>query len=162
MAGTDAVKFFSLEEANATLPLVSRIVEDIVAEGQRVEALLARLEKGRSARVGQPDGELADPEIQVLSSLSPEVEGLREDVAKASSQLETYLAELTQLGCLFKGPQGTVDFYSMMDGRPVFLCWTLGEDEVLYWHELETGYAGREPLVSASVSVPEIGYGPDS
>ncbi|MEN8144391.1 MAG: DUF2203 domain-containing protein [Gemmatimonadota bacterium] len=144
MPETNAVKFFTLEEANATLPLVSRIVEDIVAEGQRVEELLAELEKGHSA----------DP--------TPDDGTLREDVARASSQLETYLAELTQIGCLFKGPQGTVDFYSMLDGQPVFLCWTLGEPEILYWHDLEAGYAGRQPLVSASVPVPEIGYGPES
>jgi len=161
MSGTDAVKFFTLEEANATLPLVGRIVADIVAEGQRVEELLARLEKGRSASVGQSD-EHADPDVQVAISRPSEDEDLREDVAKASSQLETYLAELTQIGCLFKGPKGTVDFYSMLDGRPIFLCWTLGEEEILYWHDLETGYAGREPLVSASIPVPEIGYGPES
>ena len=161
MPGTDDVKFFPLEEPNATLPLVRRIVKDVVAEGQRVEELLARLEKGRSTSVEQ-SGELADPDVQVVSSRSPEDEDLREDVAKASSQLETYLAELTQIGCLFKGPQGTVDFYSMMDGQAIFLCWTLGEEEILYWHDLETGYAGREPLVSASIPVPEIGYGPES
>ena len=161
MSGIDAVKFFTLEEANATLPLVRRIVEDIVAEGRRVEECLARLEKGRSASVGQSD-EHADPDMQVSFSPPPEDEALREDVAKASSQLETYLAELTQIGCLFKGPEGTVDFYSMMEGQPVFLCWTLGEEEILYWHDLETGYAGREPLVSASIPIPEIGYGPDS
>jgi hypothetical protein len=111
--------------------------------------------------VGQ-SGEDADPDMQVASNRSPEIEGLREDVARASSQLEAYLVELTQIGCLFKGPQGTVDFYSMLDERPVFLCWTLGEEEILYWHDLETGYAGREPLVSASIPVPEIGYGPES
>jgi hypothetical protein len=45
-----------------------------------------------------------------------------------------------------KGTDGLCDFYSVMDGREVFLCWRLGEPEVSYWHELDAGFAGRQPL----------------
>jgi hypothetical protein len=42
--------------------------------------------------------------------------------------------------------RGLVDFPALRDDREVFLCWEESEDEVGFWHELETGYAGREPL----------------
>ena len=49
-------------------------------------------------------------------------------------------------------PEGLVDFPSRLDGRTVFLCWRLGEPEVLHWHELDAGFAGRQPLVAGSVA----------
>ncbi len=42
--------------------------------------------------------------------------------------------------------RGLVDFPALVDGREIYLCWELGEDEVAYWHELESGYGGRLPL----------------
>ena len=42
--------------------------------------------------------------------------------------------------------RGLLDFPAIMDGREVFLCWESGEDDIEFWHDLETGYAGREPL----------------
>jgi len=42
--------------------------------------------------------------------------------------------------------RGLIDFPAMREGREVFLCWERGEDDIGFWHELETGYAGREPL----------------
>jgi hypothetical protein len=46
--------------------------------------------------------------------------------------------------------EGLVDFPSKMDDRTVLLCWKLNEPEVLYWHELEDGFQGRQPLVVSS------------
>jgi hypothetical protein len=42
--------------------------------------------------------------------------------------------------------RGLVDFPALIDGREVLLCWELGEDEVAHWHDLDTGFDGREPL----------------
>jgi hypothetical protein len=42
--------------------------------------------------------------------------------------------------------RGLVDFPALMKGREVFLCWELGEDDVEHWHELDGGFAGREPF----------------
>ena len=39
-----------------------------------------------------------------------------------------------------------------MEGRRVYLCWKLGEPEVLYWHDLEAGFQGRQPLTAGSVA----------
>jgi hypothetical protein len=50
------------------------------------------------------------------------------------------------------GPEGLIDFPSLVDDRLVYLCWKLGEPEVLYWHELEAGFRGRQSLVAGSVA----------
>jgi hypothetical protein len=42
--------------------------------------------------------------------------------------------------------RGLIDFPALREGREVFLCWELGENDIEYWHDLDTGYAGREPL----------------
>jgi hypothetical protein len=130
--------FFTVEEANRTLPLVRRIVEDIVIESERLQELLPRFESVRVADDG--------------TTTSDDLEALRTEVALCSSRLEGYLEELTQVGCLFKGPQGLVDFHSMREGRPVFLCWQLGEEDIRFWHELEGGFAGRQPLEAATTA----------
>jgi hypothetical protein len=42
---------------------------------------------------------------------------------------------------------GLVDFPALATGRPIWLCWRLGEDEIAFWHELDAGIAGRKPLI---------------
>jgi len=42
--------------------------------------------------------------------------------------------------------QGLIDFRAEMDGREVYLCWKLGEERIDWWHELDAGFAGRQPL----------------
>src|SRR5260370_36452525 len=61
--------------------------------------------------------------------------------------LRALAAELERFGCELKDPDtGLIDFLSLRDGRVVYLCWRLGEERVNYWHELQTGFAGRQPL----------------
>jgi len=50
------------------------------------------------------------------------------------------------------GPEGLVDFPAVLDGRPVYLCWKLGEPEVLHWHDLDAGFRGRQPLTAGSAA----------
>jgi len=139
MTRTQDVRFFTVEEANRTLPLVRRIMADIVEENERLQELLPALKETR-ARVRRHPAAL------------PQLEHLRQEVAGISARLEDYLAELRQVGCVFKGPQGLVDFYSMRDGKPVFLCWRFGEDEIRFWHELDGGFAGRVELEPAATT----------
>jgi hypothetical protein len=57
------------------------------------------------------------------------------------------LARINEWGIELKGvDEGLVDFPSDRDGRIVYLCWRLGEDRIAWWHELDTGFAGRQPL----------------
>lgn len=121
---------FTVDEANKTLPLVRRIVTDIVATHR---SLVERLDELRSL---EPEGGAGARQRQ----LAEEFEELAETVNR-------FIGELDAIGALFKGfEEGLVDFHSTLDGRPVFLCWKLGEASIEWWHDLDAGYAGRRPL----------------
>ncbi|HEX4744690.1 MAG TPA: DUF2203 family protein [Candidatus Limnocylindria bacterium] len=93
-------------------------------------------------------------------ALLPKVEPLLEDLRRrvgafrrqpsdpVAREIRALLAELAALGVEVKDPdQGLIDFRTMREGREVYLCWKLGEGaRIMYWHDLETGYAGRRPL----------------
>jgi hypothetical protein len=133
------IRFFTVEEANRTLPLVGRIMADIIEENDRLQVLLPALKEVRMRARRNP-------------SAAEELDALRTEVAAISSRLESYLAELGQIGCIFKGPQGLVDFYSMREGRPVYLCWRYGEEQIRFWHELDGGFASRVALEPAAAA----------
>jgi hypothetical protein len=129
-----AVKYFSVAEANATLPYVRRIVEDIVTEYEAWKDAIYRYEviaAGNTAESGE-----SDEQIQ-----------LRGEVDEIAQRINAYINELASVGCVFKGFEGgLVDFHSQLHGRDVYLCWRLGEPDVSHWHEIESGFAGRQPL----------------
>jgi len=131
-----AVKTFTIEAANRTLPLVRRIVQDVVAEHPRWKDLVSRYEL--AAAGARPEwGE------------SAEQLALRRQIDAVAQRINGYVDELAGVGCLLKGfEDGLVDFYGLREGRLVFLCWKLGEASVAHWHELDAGFAGRQPITA--------------
>ena len=132
-------RVFTVEEANRTLPHVSRIVEDIVRDyarwREKVDAFEVEVARSEGAEAGA-DALRFEQEAQSLAE-----------------EIERCVGELAELGIEFKGFDiGLVDFPGELDGRPVYLCWRLGESQVEYWHETESGFAGRQPLHAATVS----------
>jgi hypothetical protein len=70
-----------------------------------------------------------------------------EAVETAASELATAIGQVQAEGVLVKDlDSGLVDFPAKRDGEDILLCWQLGEDEVAFWHGLEDGFAGRQPL----------------
>ncbi|HET7791674.1 MAG TPA: DUF2203 domain-containing protein [Gemmatimonadales bacterium] len=129
-------KHFTLAEANRTLPLVKRIVADITALHPTWRDLVARYELA-AAQSRPESGESAD---QIA---------LRRAIEPVARQMEGFLAELDQIGCVLKGfEDGLVDFYGKQDGRDIFWCWKQGEPEITHWHELDAGAAGRQPILA--------------
>lgn len=129
-------KVFTIDEANAMLPLVSAITADLAKLSKEIlerHHRLAELTRGRDLESGDPyDDELAQ---------------IHEELEKDKSRLNEYVDELRALGVEPKdGPMGLVDFPGEMEGRPVYLCWKLGEPEVMFWHEIDAGFAGRKPF----------------
>jgi len=62
-------------------------------------------------------------------------------------EIEALLREVAELGIEVKDPErGLIDFRSKMRGREVYLCWKLDEDKVSWWHDMDAGFAGRQPL----------------
>lgn len=126
-------KIFTVEEANRTLPLVGRIVEDLVRDHARWEDKVREFELATvGASPDRPDA--------IADLLQIEAQRLARDI-------EGYIAELHELGVICKGMDtGLVDFRGLLDGREVFFCWKLGEPSVQYWHELDAGFVGRQAL----------------
>ena len=126
---------FSVEEANRTLPLVRRIVSDAVRDYWRWQEKVREYEEvAANRKVDQP---------------SDEAERLEHEAQQLARDIDGYIAEIRELGVEMKGiDSGLVDFPSEVNGRPVLLCWQLGEESVQYWHEEDAGFAGRQPVAS--------------
>lgn len=127
-------KYFTLSEANRTLPLVKRIVADVTALHPKWRDLVYRYE----LIAAQAKPEWGESEEQLA---------LRNQIEDVARQINDYLRELDEIGCVFKGfEEGLVDFYGTLDGREMLWCWKQGEQEITHWHEVEAGYAGRQPI----------------
>jgi hypothetical protein len=123
-----AERHYTVEEANAALPWV-----------------VERIERLRSARV-----RLTDEEVRTALSEAAPLNGGGEPgrhVSEAFLDMRSALAELQATEIVLRDlDRGLIDFPALHEGREVYLCWEEGEDEVTYWHDLDTGYGGRQPL----------------
>lgn len=130
----DVTRVYTPELANRSLPLIRRIVEDIVAQFARWQTRVREFE------IVSASNSMAAPD--------PRAEELEREVAALAAELEHFHQELTALDVEFKDyALGLIDFPGELDGRPILLCWRLGEPTIAFWHELEAGYAGRQPLM---------------
>ena len=121
-------RHFSVAEANAALGWVA----------ERIEAI-------REAR-----DRLAEPEAHAaLGEAAPTNGGGTPArlVGEGFRDVRARLVELQAAGIVLRDlDRGLVDFPALRDGREVYLCWEVGEEQVAHWHELEAGFAGRQPL----------------
>jgi hypothetical protein len=142
------VRLFTIEQANAMLPLVRAICSDLSQLARDVmerRHRLALLTAGRELKAGDP--------------YSDELAHMETELERDATRLQEYVQELRELGVEPKGAlEGLVDFPCELDGRVILLCWRLGEPEVLYWHDLDSGFAGRQPLTAGTVAE---GFGQD-
>jgi hypothetical protein len=128
--GTELVheRHFTRAEASALLP--------------QLTTLLSRLRDARD--------ELTDTEThEALSEAAPTNGGGERGrrVGIAFLEVRRLIDTVEQAGIVLRDiDRGLIDFPALIDGREVYLCWELGEEEVAYWHDLEGGYGGRKPL----------------
>ena len=124
----DELKLFTVKEANQTLPLVKRIVADVLSTGDRIRSLSAQI------------GTNAESNPQIIQWMN---------------QLEELFEELESLGCSYKDwnfTVGLVDFPAVIDGQEVFLCWRSDEEALKYYHEIDAGFAGRKLIPKKELS----------
>jgi len=134
----DEPRLFTVDEANRVLPLVRPIVRDLLAEHREWREAVEQFELADAADPGEPD----DDHLE-----SAEAFAARSRVEAHASRIHELMEELTALGCIFKGFEGgLVDFLSLRDDRPVYLCWRSGEETVSYWHDIDGGFGGRHPI----------------
>jgi hypothetical protein len=124
-----AMRYFGVEEANRLIPLLTRTFTQVRPWVARAHALVRELESLQDAGAG--------PER--TAPLRAERDTL---IEKIRLELEPF----DELGVELKAADGLVDFRALKAGRPVYLCWRYGESAVTHWHELEGGFAGRQPI----------------
>ena len=125
------MKLFTVEEANSLLPTVRAILVKIQRAHRR---LFSYSEAAKKAAAGAEDGGGGMAEGLRYASLLLELTSQTEGLGSLGVQLKDF-------------ERGLVDFPSMREGRVVLLCWQVGEgDELKWWHDLESGFAGRTPL----------------
>lgn len=127
------MQLFTVDQANRTLPLVRKIVEDIVREHRRWQEAIVELDLlGSGPQVAQSE---------------PRVEAIERKIQGIAREIDAFQVELEAIGIQLKDRRvGLIDFPSELDGRPVLLCWQLGEPSVQFWHDADSGFAGRQPL----------------
>ena len=130
-----APRVFTLNEANALLP--------------RLSDLLFQMQESK-VKHDQLQEKVAEHSFRVSSNGHVDEKDLnetRQELAKAAAGLNRLIERAQEMGCEVKDiDQGLIDFRSQREGRVVYLCWKLGEPDIRWWHELETGFAGRLPL----------------
>jgi hypothetical protein len=129
-------KYFTVSEANRILPLVRVIVRDIVDLARDLRERHERLSRLRPKERGLL-GEAYQEELQQV----------QEEFERDQERMRGYEEELRKLGIELKDYYtGLIDFPCWKENREVYLCWKHGEPEVLYWHELDAGFGGRQRL----------------
>ena len=125
------MKLFTVEEANSLLPSVRPIVRKI----QRAHRKLGAFQKSaKHAAEGAEYGGGGLPDGTQYAQLLL-------DLSVGAGELEAMGIQLKDYG------NGLIDFPSMREGRVVLLCWKADEgDNIEWWHDVEAGFAGRQPL----------------
>ncbi len=130
---------FTVEEANELLPQVGPLIEQI--RSLQASLLTTNHELDEATRkLGAGNG-------YPLRDLKQQIEELGQHQQHLVEAFQSAFQQLESLGCELKDLKvGLVDFYSLRESEIVCLCWRLGEDRIRFWHRLEDGFAGRQPL----------------
>jgi len=123
------MKTFTLEEANALVPQIAELLNQLTAARDKLVQL----------------GTQIQPMLERAGGNGGNAHG--NQYALALEHFNARLSFFQELGCELKDiDQGLVDFPSYRDGKLVYLCWQRGEDRIRFWHDLNAGFAGRQPL----------------
>jgi hypothetical protein len=132
------LRLFTLEQATRLLPVLAHRLEALRTQVQEVRTCRAELER-LAGRPHQGNGSRAADETK-----AGELRGRLEELARS---VQDGVREVESYGCEVKDVEiGLIDFRSLRNGRVVYLCWRLGVPAIEHWHELDTGFAGRQPL----------------
>lgn len=128
-------RYFTVEDANGLLPAIEPILQNLKSLRERmvhIAGAVADFELLASGNGHSHDSEALNPEN--------DMRGLRDEIREG-------LAFLDEMGIQVKDIEhGIVDFPARMFGREILLCWRLGEKSVSHWHDVNSGFSGRQPL----------------
>jgi hypothetical protein len=122
-------QFFTLDEANNALETIRPLMDEVQAIRRKILA-------------NQPE---AWPAIE--KSAGNGGNRALSDMVEDFEKLDALIHQIQDLGAQIKDINtGLLDFSALKDGREVYLCWQYGEDDIQFWHEIEAGFAGRQPI----------------
>ena len=131
-----ADRHFTLDEASEHVPWLVRLFADLKPLRARAQELVGEV-RALERRIGSNGGSTTRDRLE-------RQRGLLDEVAE---QINLKADAISERGILVKGIEpGLVDFPSLREGREVYLCWREGEAGIDFWHEVNTGFAGRQPL----------------
>ena len=122
-------RYFTVEEANQALAAIRPLMDEIQAIRQKILA--------------------QRPEVWPVVERSAGNGGSRaaSKLVEDFERLDVLVHRIQETGALFKDINlGLLDFPAMKDEHEVYLCWKYGEDDIAFWHEIDAGYAGRQPI----------------
>lgn len=126
-------RLFTHEEANVLIPVLRPILRSIQEQKRELDKLRLKLEPYTAAmRTNGHATEVAQLEINLRDLVN--------SIDAAVTEIQNRGVEVKDLD------MGLVDFPAQRNGRIVYLCWMVDEPQIDFWHELDTGIAGREPL----------------
>ena len=129
--GETMSRYFTLQEANQALTLIRPLLDEI----QNIrQAILAR-----------------QPEVWPVVERATGNGGspAASQMVREFERLDALVHQVQDTGALFKDINlGLLDFPALKEGREVYLCWKYGEQDIAFWHEIEAGYVGRQPIAS--------------
>ncbi len=136
-------RYFNLLEAEALLPKVERLLQDLQDYKLSYESSDAELSQ-IAQRVSLAGG-MVPPRDRIME--------LRARKHASAGGLKRSIEQFEQLGCLLKDlDTGLVDFPTLYRGQEVYLCWKSGEPGITFWHRVEDGFPGRKPIDSEFLS----------
>ena len=127
--------YFTRQEAEALLPAISAVLRNIQECRKDMQKTEQELDELHKQAMGNGH------------HLHEHTMRLQKDLAHHTQTLRKLIDEVHSFGCEIKDlDRGLIDFLSLRDGHKIYLCWYLGEERINFWHYLDAGFAGRQPL----------------
>jgi hypothetical protein len=131
-------KFFDIDAANEALTEVGPLLATL--SDQRAELIRLR-DRALAAHSAAAGGGTAKDDREETQRIRLRMQGIIDQMAAAVARVDTLGITLRDI------ERGLIDFPALSGGRQVWLCWQLGESDVVFWHDLESGFGSRRPLI---------------
>lgn len=131
-------RFFDIDAANEALTEIGPLLATL--SDQRAELIRLR-DRTLAAHASASAGSASESDAEESQRIRLRMQGIIDQMTAAVARIDALGITLRDI------ERGLIDFPALSGGRPVWLCWQLGEDDVAFWHELDTGFGSRRPLI---------------
>lgn len=126
-------RYFGIDEANERVADVRPMLEQLRADREHIATVQRALERERETNGSAEHAE--------------QLAELEDDIREVVRRMQSSVGQIDSWGITLRDiSTGLIDFPALANGRPIWLCWRLGEDDIAWWHEVNQGYDSRQPL----------------